>query len=265
MSYATIKPMNVDTHFHIFDKNLIGEANSRYSVDYSASIGDWVALANDQGITGGVIVQPSFLGVDNSLLLSTIKQDPKHLRGIAVVNPKSTRKELLELSKQGVRGVRLNLSGDNDPFATLQRNQELISHLKNLGMHLQLHHDDGLLNSLLLAIPQGITLVIDHFGKPKSDSEFEKANDGINKHRDNLWVKLSAQYRTPSINHAVIFDYWMRIIGPTKLLWGSDWPHTRFEGSENYELQMARFMSLTDNPELRQQILSNNPRTLYWS
>jgi len=257
--------MNVDTHFHIFDKNLIEGTNSRYLVDYSASIEDWFKAANDQGITGGVIVQPSFLGVDNSLLLRTIKQDPKHLRGVGVAHPKASRKELLELSKQGVRGIRLNLSAEINPLKVVQNNQELISHLKSLNLHLQIHHDDGLLNELLMAIPQGVTLVIDHFGRPKTNNEFEKNNAGIRKHQENLWIKLSAQYRTPDINHQAIFEYWLKTLGASKLLWGSDWPHTRFEGSETYESQMNGFLSLTNSFELRHQILSSNPRALYWS
>lgn len=265
MSYATIIPMNVDTHFHIFDKNLIEAANSRYLVDYSASIEDWLKEANNQSITGGVIVQPSFLGFDNSLLLHAIKRDPKHLRGVGVVQPKTSRKELLELKKQGIRGIRLNLSDEKTPLDTLQTNQEMISHLKNLEMHLQIHHDNGLLNELLLAIPQGVTLVIDHFGRPKTSDEFEKTNDGIKRHRENLWIKLSAQYRTPNINHQAVFEYWLKTLGASRLLWGSDWPHTRFEGSETYESQMSKFLSLTNSPELRHQILSNNPRALYWS
>ena len=265
MSYATIVSMNVDTHFHIFDKNQIKGANSRYWVDYSVSIEDWSKLAKNQGIGGGVIVQPSFLGIDNTLLLNTIKQDPKSFRGVGVIDPNASQNELLELNKQGVRGIRLNLSDQKDPLVDLQKNQGLISHLQKLGMHLQIHHDEGLLNTILKAIPQGVTLVIDHFGKPKTNDEFEKANDGIKKHRNNLWIKLSAQYRTPNINHQAVFEYWLRTLGASRLLWGSDWPHTRFEASENYESQMNRFLSLTNSSELRHQILSSNPKALYWS
>ena len=265
MSYATIIPMNVDTHFHIFDKSLLNEAQARYSVDYNASIDDWAKLANAQQITGGVIVQPSFLGFDNTLLLEAIKQNPKYLRGVGVTDPKASRKELLELSKQGVCGIRLNLAGDEDPLGTLKNYQGLITLLKGLNMHLQVHHDDGLLNEILLAIPNGIDIVIDHFGRPQANNEFEKLNDGIRKHRGNLWVKLSAQYRTPNINHQTIFEYWLKQIGASRLLWGSDWPHTRFEATETYESQMKQFLSLTNSPELRQQILSKNPRVLYWT
>ena len=154
MSYATIIPMNVDTHFHIFDKSHLNGVQNRYSVDYSASIDDWAKVANEQRISGGVIIQPSFLGFDNSLLLHAIKRDPKHLRGVGVVQPKTSRKELLELKKQGIRGIRLNLSDEINPLEVLQNNQELIRHLKSLNLHLQIHHDDGLLDALVIQFVQ---------------------------------------------------------------------------------------------------------------
>lgn len=257
--------MNVDTHFHIFLKNDVSNAHSRYAVDYDAKINDWHKLANGQQITGGVLVQPSFLGFDNSLLLETIKQNPKQLRGVAVVEPKTSRKELLALKSQGIRGIRLNLFGEEHPLDMLESNQKLISYLKNLDMHLELHHEDGLLNDLLLNIDEGTSIVVDHFGRPASNDEFKASNKGIKKHLGNLWVKLSAQYRTPNIDHQSIFEYWRNAIGASRLLWGSDWPHTGFEALEPYELQVQRFLSLTNSPELRNQILSNNPRALYWS
>ena len=257
--------MKVDTHFHIFDKNCLIKDHSRYSVDYSASIDDWHQVANDQQITGGVIVQPSFLGYDNSYMLEAIKQNPKYLRGVGVLDPKTSRKELLAFKEQGVCGIRLNLSGDQDPFGTIDKYQNLISLLKSVNMHVQIHHDDGLLNQLLLRIPKGIDIVIDHFGRPKTNDEFDKCNEGINRHQGNLWVKLSAQYRTPQINHQAIFEYWLTKIGVTRLLWGSDWPHTRFEAIETYEAQLKNFYALVNSPEISQQILSSNPEKLYWA
>ena len=264
MSYATITPMNVDTHFHIFDKNTISMANSRYSVGYDASIDDWFNLANKQGIAGGVIVQPSFLGFDNALLLKTIQRTPKLLRGVGSVEPKTSRKELLELKKRGVCGIRLNLFDDQHPLDTLESNQNLINLLKGLDMHLQIHHNDGLLNELLSNIPHGTKIVVDHFGRPNTDDEFLSEQLGINKHLENLWVKLSAPYRTPKINHQAIFEYWAKKIGKSRLLWGSDWPHTRYEESESYESQIRKFLDLTKDSDLVNQILSTNPRSLYW-
>lgn len=265
MSYANIFIMNVDTHFHIFNKSYQDELAARYSVNYNASIDDWTKEASAQQISRGVIVQPSFLGFDNTILLEAIKQNPGYLKGIAVIDSGASREELLELHMRGVCGIRLNLYGDKDHLATLLKYQELIQLVKELNMHLQIHHADGLLNEILLAIPNGLDIVIDHFGRPQTNAEFKKQSDGIQKHQGKLWVKLSAQYRTPNINHQALFEYWLEEIGASRLLWGSDWPHTRFENSQTYESQMRDFVRLTNSPELRQKILSANPMGLYWS
>lgn len=265
MSYDSIDLMNIDSHFHIFEKASQNIEYSRYSIDHGADLSDWLKNASDQGVTGGVIIQPSFLGYDNSLLLKTLEKNPQTFRGVASVPPDSSSSELAALRNQGIRGVRLNLYGDNNPLETLLANEGLINKLTSANLHLQIHHDDGLLNQLLLAIPKGVSVVVDHFGRPSSNEEFIKNSDGINKHIGNLWVKLSAQYRTPHIDHRSIFEYWCLKIGVERLLWGSDWPHTQFEESQTYGLQIKNLNMLTSDPTRRHQILSDNPKSLYWN
>ncbi len=174
--------MNIDAHFHIFDKNYISNEHARYLINYDAPLDEWEMLANEQQITGGVIVQPSFLGYDNSILLNALKHHPMLLRGVAVVDPEISRHELGNLKRQGISGIRLNLFGDKDPLSTLEKNQALISQIKDEDLHLQIHHEDGLLNELLLHIPAGVKIVVDHFGRPLIDNEFSLKNAGINKH-----------------------------------------------------------------------------------
>ena len=256
--------MLVDSHFHIFVKNK-SQPNSRYVIDYDASIEQWFTLTKPLGITNGVMIQPSFLCTDNSLLLQTIKRHPDTLRGVVVVGPSTSKNELLEFKKEGVAGIRLNLFEDQNPHHSLEKYARVLDHLRDVGMHLEIHHSDGLLNDLLLKIPQGIELVIDHFGRPKTNDEFLKNGEGIYKHREHIWVKLSAQYRTKHIDHHAIFKYWLTQIGPSRLLWGSDWPHTGYEASQNYGQQLSELMKLVGNAELNHQILSKNPQKLYWS
>lgn len=260
-----MKPMSIDTHFHIFDKNAINPTNSRYSVSNSAQLEDWFALSRAQGVTKGVIVQPSFLGTDNTFLITAIEQHPDLLKGVAVVAPSIAKDDLYALKKQGICGVRLNLCENPNPLEALHHYQLLLHHLIELRMHLQLHHDDGLLNTLLLNVPRGLQIVIDHFGRPKSNTEFSIETKGIDLHRENLWVKLSAPYRTPLIDHQAIYQYWLNTIGSSRLLWGSDWPHTQFESQQNYASQLQAFSMLCQPSTLREQILSHNPISLYWS
>ncbi len=256
--------MSVDCHFHIFDKDVINPAIARYAVSNSASLSEWLSLANAEGITHGVIVQPSFLGTDNTLLIDAIAKYPDRLKGIAVVDPAITKNELQALQNKGIRGVRLNLSEDPKPLETIARNQALMGHLKDLNMHLQIHHDDGLLNTLLLHVPLGLQIVIDHFGRPKTNTEFLSQSSGIDRHQQNLWVKLSAPYRTPHLNHRAIYQYWLNKIGSARLVWGSDWPHTRHEHKQNYANQVGQLQALSDDEDLKSGILKTNPLALYW-
>jgi predicted TIM-barrel fold metal-dependent hydrolase len=255
--------MKIDSHFHVFLTNAINKAESRYPVGYDALIDQWQALATKEGIDSGVLVQPSFLGFDNTLLLGTLQQSPNTLRGIAVLEATTSRTQLLELQEQGIVGARLNLFGDPSPSAAIRDHWRLIELLNECEMHLELHHDDGLLNHLLLEVPTDTVIVADHFGRPKTDVEFIHENLGIQKHANKLWVKLSAQYRTPQLDHAKVFDFWRQNIGDTKLLWGSDWPHTRFETSQTYAQQLSDLNNLVGDEKMLHLILTTNPKNLY--
>ena len=256
--------MKIDAHFHIFLAKTINQSQSRYPIQYDATIDQWHSLATPLGIDGGVIVQPSFLGIDNTFLLAAVSQSKGTLKGIAVLPSNAPRSALEELKEQGVVGVRLNLFRVSDPHSMIRNYWKLIEFINESEMHLELHHDDGLLNTLLLEIPSGTEIVIDHFGRPKTGEEFLHECSGILQHTSSLWVKLSAQYRTPGLDHAKVLGYWLDRIGPTKLLWGSDWPHTGFEAAQGYAQQFNDLDRLVHDEQLLNQILSTNPKYLYW-
>ncbi|WP_350340910.1 amidohydrolase family protein, partial [Escherichia coli] len=63
----------------------------------------------------GVLIQPSFLGTDNSYMVSGLRQAPERLRGIAVLAPEAEAGTMRDLAGAGVVGLRLNLIGKPDP------------------------------------------------------------------------------------------------------------------------------------------------------
>lgn len=255
--------MKIDSHFHVFLANALDQSKSRYTVGYDALIEQWQALAAKEGVDGGVLVQPSFLGFDNAFLLGTLQQSPLTLRGVAVLEANTSRTQILELQDQGIVGVRLNLYGEQSASKVIRDHWRLIELLNECNMHLELHHDDGLLNHLLLEVPTDTVIVVDHFGRPKTDAEFIHEDIGIQKHANKLWVKLSAQYRNPQLDHAKVLNYWRHNIGDKKLLWGSDWPHTRFESSQTYSQQLTDLKNLVDDEAMLHLILTANPKNLY--
>ena len=76
--------VRVDCHFHVFEAGQ-AVAQARYVPAYAATVKQWSEQAGAVGVSHGVLVQPSFLGVDNRLLLSTLAADPD-IGGIGLVD-----------------------------------------------------------------------------------------------------------------------------------------------------------------------------------
>src|SRR3954453_3718265 len=108
----------VDTHAHVFTRRLALAGDRRYAPSYDAPAAAYLGMLDRNGMSHGVLVQPSFLGTDNSYLLEALRREPRRLRGIAVVAPETAPNELRRLDRAGVVGLRLNLIGQPDPDLT---------------------------------------------------------------------------------------------------------------------------------------------------
>lgn len=222
-----------DYHAHIFHAGLSATANPRYVPDYDASVDEYVDMLGRHGLDWGTLVQPSFLGVDNSLLLETLSSDPGRLRGVAVVDdsdPFMTCTDLDEWHRIGIRGVRLNLIGVNAPDLNTERWVEFLSRMRSLGWHLEIQAKAERLAELEHVI-EGLPcrVVIDHLGLPDDpDLDVHPLSRLVG--LDHLWVKASGRYRSPK-GFADAFLRQLLDRGFTRLVFGSDWPHTRFENA----------------------------------
>lgn len=231
-------PCSVDTHFHVFDA---GQARpgARYIPAYDATGQAWQAAAKSVGVTHGVLVQTSFMGTDNRLLLAELAQHPDALRGVAVVAPEATPAELVLLQTQGVRGIRLNLAGRMDSIGQWSTATALWDALIPLGWHVELHTDTGGLPLVLDALPQTLHVVVDHFGKPHAVSQQDPTVKALQRRRQMgappAHIKLSAAYRLqPGVNPNELAQLWLGELGQDALLWGSDWPCTNHEAQADY-------------------------------
>jgi predicted TIM-barrel fold metal-dependent hydrolase len=64
--------MAVDTHAHVFRRGLKLADTRRYAPDYDVEIEDYLRQLDAHAVTRGVLVQPSFLGTDNSFMLKAL-------------------------------------------------------------------------------------------------------------------------------------------------------------------------------------------------
>lgn len=267
-------PLLVDTHAHVFLRQMPLAAARRYAPDFDAPPGEYLDLLDAHGATHGVLVQPSFLGLDNSYLLSVLRQHPQRLRGVVMLAPETTESELAALAAQGVVGVRLNLVGQPLPDLTLPVWQAFLARIRALDWHLELHRRAADLAPLISAAARsGCRVVIDHFGRP--DAVQASADPGfaaLLRQADSgqVWVKLSAAYRNagdqPRADAAAARECARQLLaafGPQRLVWGSDWPHTQHRHLATYGASLAALTDWVPDAAQRRQILGATAAELF--
>ncbi len=194
-------------------------------------------LAAPHGIGRFVVVQPSFYGTDNSVLLDALETLGAQGRGIAVLDPAITDLGLLgTLAARGVCGLRINLysaakDGPTQSFADLFGNTAKLA--RDMSWHVQVIANLPTLAEaapLLAASP--VKVVIDHYGLPGRTAPDEAAGRALLDllRLPHVWVKLSAPYRSGTDPLAIRPDpAWLSAVlqtAPERCVWGSDWPWT---------------------------------------
>ncbi|UEM09666.1 amidohydrolase family protein [Bradyrhizobium barranii subsp. barranii] len=254
----------IDTHAHVFHRGLKLAPGRRYAPDYDAPLALYLEQLDRNGMSNGVLVQPSFLGTDNSYLVESLKTSGGRLRGIAVVDPSVTADELRALDRAGVVGIRLNLVGQSLPDLAAGEWKALLGNVKSMGWQVELQRNAS---DLALLAPQlldhGVTVVLDHYALP--DPKLGVADPGFQSvlklgATRNVWVKISAPYRNGASGESFAKEAYpllRKAYGLDRLLWGSDWPHTQFEASQTY-MKNRQFLDalIVDNSE-RAQVLAS--------
>lgn len=256
-------PPRVDTHFHIFEagKAITG---ARYVPAYAATLDRWWALASSAGVTHGVLVQPSFLGTDNRLMLEGLATNSGRLMGVAVVEPTITLEEMTEMHALGVRGVRLNLVGGDHCVEQWSQNPSFWDRMTSLGWHVEIHTDPGRLQDVLPNMPSGPKIVVDHMAKPLKGHSSDPTLQLLRRYGpERVMVKLSGAYRQAGVDAQTLAQVLLGELGPTALLWGSDWPCTNHENCADYSL-LRRSLDQWVGEVAVDEIMNRNPMRLYW-
>jgi predicted TIM-barrel fold metal-dependent hydrolase len=256
----------VDTHAHVFVRPLAAAAQARYLPDYDASPEDYLARLDAHGLDGGLLVQPSFLGTDNSFLLRCLARYPDRLRGVLVVEPASAAGGgEAGLDVVGVVGVRLNLIGRAAPDLTAPGWRALGAALAARGQHLEVQARGAqwlALGPALARWPGAV--VLDHLGLPGGSAEVDRAVLELAA-AGHVWTKLSAPYRTARGAAAATARRLVERGGVSRLLWGSDWPWTGFEGRHDYGACLDWAAGLLGAGALGAVLVDNPRRLLGWS
>ncbi len=261
----------VDCHAHIMavDFPLAPEIHSRPVRD--VSVQEYLAVLGEHGLSHGVLTAPSFYGADNTLLLDALRSHPHHLRGTVIIDPKmdsaSLERGLQSMREIGVVGIRFNWTKKRSiPDIDSPQYQQLLRLAKDLDLHIELFLEGHLQENVVPKIlASGATLVLDHFGHPDPDKgmhsvAFQNMLRGLADGK--IWVKLSAPYRLGGAN---IQPYIQKLIttNPKQLVWASDWPWLSHENQFNYADCIDWVKSAIDDPQIWEDILIHNPKSLF--
>lgn len=257
----------VDTHAHVFHRGLPFVPNRRYTPSYDASPEEFISLIEANGLSNGVIIPISILGTNNDYTLQSVAGSGGKLRGLAVVDPEQDVGKLAELDRGGLVGIRLNLIGKPVPDVRTGAWRDLIAACAAVDWQVEVYDDARRLPELLTAlVDSGVKVVVDHFGKPDpklgvQDPGFQYLL-GLGSTR-RVWVKLSAPYRSSDATAAAAAPLLLKAFGPERLVWGSDWPHTGFEGKVSYATLLGQLDTWVPDPAERRLVLADTPAKLY--
>lgn len=279
-------PEACDCHTHIFgEPSQFPMSETRAYTPPVALPEELLRLHKALGIERVVIVTPSVYGTRNEATLFGIRAYGKGARGVAVIDASTPERQLAELDKGGIRGIRINAAtaGEGDPEAIAQQFQTLAARIRPLSWHVQFLTTPKAIAGLRRVVEDSPVLVVfDHFGGARASLGPEQPGfaDLVSLiSSGKAYVKISGAYRasSQSPNYEDVTPLAQALIAanPDRVLWGTDWPHPDSSKHTGASPEISPFLAIDDGlllnqlgrwapgADVRQKILVDNPARLY--
>lgn len=228
-----VPELSCDSHIHILNSALDGRA----AIYADATVEQYQQVQGLLGTQRAVVVQPRPYGTDHRVTLDAISRlGLANARGIGVVHPNVTDRELAQLDRGGIRGVRMSLYTAHHATVGFEMLEPLAYKVHAMGWHLQLHWTADQISEhakTLLKLP--VTLVFDHLARLPVPLGVQHPAFAVIREllqRGRAWIKLSGAYLNTKLPYGQgyadldeIASAWVEL-APDRLVWGSDWPHT---------------------------------------
>jgi predicted TIM-barrel fold metal-dependent hydrolase len=257
---------------HVYDERFpAARPDSRMQAN--AGVHEYRLLQQRIGTTRTVVVTPAAYVTDNRVTLDAIAQlGREKTRGIAVVFPQVTDKELEGLAEGGIRGIRFTVFDPNTAATSIEMIEPLSNRVHQFGWHVQIHmrgeqivEHEALLNRLPSAI------VIDHMGRaPQPEGASHKSFAIVRSllDRGRTWVKLSGAYMDGKIgppSYADVSEVAKAYLkaAPERCVWGSDWPHPTEHNKPDDAILFDLILAWTADEKMQRRLLVENPERLY--
>jgi 2-pyrone-4,6-dicarboxylate lactonase len=272
----TLPAGSVDAHCHVFGPgDEFPYAAERKYTPCDASKDQLFALRDFLGVDRNVVVQATCHGSDNRAMLDALANAKGRARGVATLGPDVSVAELSDMHDAGVRGVRFNYVRrlvDPEPDAYYHR---IVEKVAPFGWHVVLYFEAADLaerRNFFTSLETDV--VVDHMGRP----DVTKSVDGpafaefltLMEEHANFWCKVTCPERVsvtgpPDFDDVVPFARRVVERFPTRVLWGTDWPHPNLRDYMPDDGAIVDFIPrVAPTAELQRKLLVDNPMRLYW-
>lgn len=258
-----------DCHVHIFGSSRDESAPRFPHPEEPATLADVEELSSPLGVRRYVLAQPSFLGFDNSLIMSALEARPGDLRGVAWLAQSEPPASIAKLAAKGIAGLRFPLKY-SDCVPDWSAYSDLVVAAAQSNVHVEL-------NLTGRALVQAIHMVLEHDGQavlahlgmfdrelgPDNDPVFDAVMEAAQTRR--VWIKLSAAYAYQKAHADRACERILDCVGPDRAVWGSDWPHVGpgLDRRSTYVLTLNWLLSIATDEAMRLQIFVKSPEKLY--
>lgn len=259
---------------HIFDPRFAASPHWKRQPP-NAPVAAYRLLQERLGTSRAVVVTPSTYGSNNSCMLDALAQLGDRARGVAVVGADVSEAQLEELVRQGVRGLRVNfVTPQSWGSTTPAMLATLAAKAAALGLHIQVFASPQQLlelEPLLTRLPA--PLVIDHMGHIDPAEGAQAPAFRVLERllaSGKTWVKLSGAYMRSAVgdpSYADVVPLGQALVqaAPSRLIWGSDWPHTTQPQDTVDDAALVDLLTTwcDDDAATMQRILVDNAQALY--
>ncbi|MDF2996420.1 MAG: amidohydrolase [Xanthobacteraceae bacterium] len=266
-------PGACDCHMHVFGPADIypPRPNSPFPPVAGGDIENYKRLRDTLGLSRAVVVQASVYGFDNRATLDAMAALGADARGVAVVPPDVSDKELELLTDRGIRGIRFFMIGGG--VLGWEHLETLAAKTAAFGWHVQMQMDGRRLNEeadRLARLPG--RLVIDHNGKFLEPVDLDHPGfTALRRLLDNgrTWVKTSGVYETsrigaPDYPDVAALARALITHAPERCLFATNWPHPSKPGNPPDDARLVDlFHEWCGDDLVAARIMVDNPMELY--
>lgn len=271
--------MVVDSHLHVWRAKLDYPEPTATTVSPCCDIPVelFKEYMEEHGVDRGILVQPIFPGVDNSYVADCAAREPRRFKAVCVISNSPTACEELEYwsKERGCKGLRLRpqLRGESSIFGD-PSTFPIWETANRLGLVINVLMEPQHLKPLaeLAKRFSEIPILIDHMAYPDVTANLK--SDPLQllmglADCSNIFVKISgcyyfSQQSYPYSDCMGLLKALYNQFGPSRLVWGSDFPHVLLKsGYQRNLIWLKRSFSFLNSREL-EMILGRNAVSLYW-